>query len=119
MKVNYDTKNFGSVKNSQSGDVGSETIFSYHQNDDLVWAEYEGGNVIFGMLIAKCNNDGVLDMRYQHLNTKGDLMTGVCISTPEILPDDRIRLHEKWQWTSGDNSSGASIIEEINDQTRP
>jgi hypothetical protein len=40
-------------------------------------------------------------------------MTGICRSTPEILPDGRIRLHEKWQWTSGDRSSGESIVEEI------
>jgi len=40
-------------------------------------------------------------------------MTGVCRSTPELLPDGRIRLHEKWQWTCGDRASGESIIEEI------
>lgn len=40
-------------------------------------------------------------------------MTGICRSTPEILEDGRIRLHEEWIWTSGDQSSGKSIIEEI------
>ena len=58
------------------------------------------------------------DMRYQHLNTAGELMTGVCISTPEILPDGGIRLHEKWRWTSGDLSEGSSVIEEIIDRTQ-
>jgi hypothetical protein len=52
-------------------------------------------------------------MRYQHLNQAGTFMSGKCFSTPEILPDGRIRLHEKWQWTSGDYSSGESVIEEI------
>lgn len=33
--------------------------------------------------------------------------------TPEILPDGRIRLHERWQWTNGDGSSGTSIVEEL------
>ncbi len=51
-------------------------------------------------------------MRYQHLNQKGELMTGKCFSTPETLSDGRIRLREKWQWTSGDFSEGESIVEE-------
>jgi hypothetical protein len=40
-------------------------------------------------------------------------MTGRCHSIPEQLSDGRIRLHEQWQWTSGDLSSGESIVEEI------
>ncbi len=52
-------------------------------------------------------------MRYQHVNRDGELMTGHCRSTPELLPDGRLRLHESWQWTSGDGSRGESIIEEI------
>ena len=40
-------------------------------------------------------------------------MTGTCISTPEILETGKIRLHEKWQWTSGDKSKGESIIDEM------
>ena len=33
-------------------------------------------------------------MRYHQVNDRGELMTGVCRSTPEVLPDGRIRLHE-------------------------
>jgi len=38
---------------------------------------------------------GKLDMRYQHVNNQNQLMTGICTSTPEILPNGKIRLHEK------------------------
>lgn len=112
-KINYDNKTFASVENSETGEVSSQTTFRYHQQDDLVWAEYAGGAIRFGSLIAKVTDGDCLEMRYQHLNVNGDLMTGKCFSTPEILKDGRIRLHEKWQWTSGDCSEGASIIEEI------
>src|SRR5687768_16223687 len=112
-KINYDNKKFASVANSESGEVSGETIFHYQQKGVLVWAEYAGGEIVFGTLIAKVVENDCLEMRYQHLNKKGDLMTGRCFSTPEILPDGRIRLYEKWQWTSGDLSSGESIIEEI------
>ena len=52
-------------------------------------------------------------MRYSHVNVSGGLMTGQCRSVPERLPDGRLRLHETWQWTSGDRSSGQSMIEEV------
>jgi hypothetical protein len=56
---------------------------------------------------------GQLDMRYHQVNRSGALQTGVCQSIPEMLPDGRVRLHETWQWTSGDASSGHSVVEEI------
>ncbi len=114
MNFNYDDKKFRSIEDSGSGEVSAETVFLYHQNGNLVWAEYGGGEIVYGTLIAKCETGGTLDMRYQHLNQSGELMTGKCISTPERLPDGRIRLYEKWRWTSGDLSSGESVIEEIN-----
>ncbi|MEO7674414.1 MAG: n-acetylglutamate synthase, partial [Pyrinomonadaceae bacterium] len=60
--------------------------------------------------------DGTLDIRYQHSTRRGELMTGECVSTPESLPDGRIRLKEQWRWTCGDLSSGESIIEEISNK---
>lgn len=113
MKINYDNRFFTSLENSESGEVSSETVFHYHQTGDLVWAEYKGGEIVFGSLIAKVDERDNLEMRYQHLNAKGELMTGKCFSTPRVLPDGRIRLYEKWQWTCGDFSSGESTLEEV------
>lgn len=109
----YDNKTFRSVTNTPNGDVSGDTLFHYHQQDQIVWADYSGGAIVKGFLIATVLEDNCLDMRYQHVNTQGELMTGKCHSTPEHLPDGRIRLHERWQWTSGDNSSGESIVDEV------
>ena len=114
-QINYDNRRFVSVANAANGEVSGETIFHYHQQDRLVWAEYRGGAIVFGSLIAKVDEAGCLEMRYQHLNTAGELMTGRCYSTPEVLSDGRLRLHERWQWTSGDGSTGTSIVEEMRD----
>lgn len=113
MTINYDNRIFKSVQNSETGEVSPETTFYYHQKDNLVWAEYSGGEIVFGALLAKIDENGKLDMRYQHLNKAGELMTGKCFSTPEILENGKIRLRENWQWTSGDFSKGASVVEEI------
>jgi hypothetical protein len=111
-RPDYDKRRFVSVSNTANGEVDGRTVFSYRQQGDVVWATYEGGGVRFGTLVATVDSEGRLDMRYGHVNAAGVLMTGICQSTPEVLPDGRLRLHERWQWTSGDSSRGESIVEE-------
>ncbi len=113
MKYNFDGKLFVSIANTENGEVGEDTLFHYHQDGDIVTAEYEGGSIAKGHLIAKILADGKLDMRYHHMNCNGDLMIGKCLSTPEIMEDGRIKLKEQWQWLSGDMSTGYSEIVEI------
>lgn len=113
MAFNYDQRVFRTVQNTANGEVSADTLFRYRQQGDLVWAQYEGGDVRHGHLLAVMAADGSLDVRYHHVNSRGQLMTGVCRSVPELLPDGRYRLHESWRWTSGDGSSGESVVEEI------
>jgi hypothetical protein len=103
------------VANSAGGDVGDETRFHYHQQGDLVWATYAGGAVRWGTLLARADAAGNLDMRYQHVGSDGAFKGGRCQSRPEVLPDGRLRLHERWQWTEGAAGEGQSTVEEIPD----
>ena len=111
--INYNDKYFRPVNNTANGETSSDTIFHYKQEDNILSAEYEGGKIIRGQLLGMVAEDGRLDFRYQQVNDKGELMTGICTSIPEILPDGKIRLYEKWKWTSGDLSEGESGIEEV------
>ena len=111
--INYHNKTFRSVSNTANGEVSNETVFHYKQEGNIVTATYSGGAVAQGHLIALVNERGSLDMRYHHVNTSGTIMTGICRSTPEVLPGGKIRLHEEWQWTSGDGSNGKSVVEEL------
>lgn len=86
---------------------------STRQTGRIVTCRYSGGCIVSAQLIALVDEAGRLDMRYHQVNDRGELMTGVCRSTPELLPDGRIRLHEAWRWTSGDGSSGSSVLEEV------
>ena len=113
MKINYNNRFFRSLSNSETGEVSAATIFHYRQKNASVWATYEGGAIRFGTLVARILQTNQLEMRYSHINAAGELMTGECVSTPEILTDGRIRLYEKWRWTCGENAAGESIIEEI------
>ncbi len=111
--MNYDQKTFRPIQNTANGETSGETLFHYRQTGRILTAEYAGGEILAGHLIGLVDEQGNIDMRYHQVNIQGELMTGTCRSTPEILPDGRIRLHESWQWTSGDESRGFSVVEEI------
>jgi hypothetical protein len=65
------------------------------------------------LLIGLVDEEGKIEMRYQQINDRIELMTGICFSTPEVLSNGKISLHENWQWTSGDCLKATSVIEEI------
>lgn len=111
--INYNNKTFRPISNTENGETSIETVFHYSQNGNVLTSEYAGGRIIKGHLIGLVDEEGNIDMRYHQVNDKGELMTGRCLSKPEILENGKIRLHENWQWTSGNKSKGQSIIEEV------
>ncbi len=104
---------FRPVQTEGTSETSSETVFKYEQKGNLVTAIYSGGDIEFGQLMALVQSDYSLDMRYQHWNKDGLLMTGVCHSVPQVLETGKLRLHECWQWTCRDQSHGTSVLEEI------
>lgn len=111
--IHFGGRLFRPVSRSSNSQTTPETIFKYDQRGDLITAVYSGGEISFGQLIAVMRKSGLLDFRYHHMSADGNLRTGKGISTIETLASNKLRLHETWQWTSGDKSSGTSILEEI------
>jgi hypothetical protein len=110
--INYDNKVFIPLSNSENGEVDLQMQFLYKQTGSIVTSTYSGGRIVTGHLIALVDDQGNLDMRYHQVNDKGEITTGICHSTPEQLPNGKLRMYEKWQWTSGDMSEGESLLEE-------
>ena len=110
--INYDGKYFRPVSNTENGETSGDTLFKYRQEGNILTAEYAGGKIKYGHLIGLVDENGNIDMRYHQINDNGAIMTGLCKSTPEFMTNGKIRLHETWEWTSGDKSKGQSIIEE-------
>ena len=110
--INYNERTFVSTENTVNGEVSSQTVFEYKQTDHIISATYHGGEIVQGMLIGLIKEDGCLQFRYNHVNRRNEIRGGECVSTPEILPDGRIRLHEQWKWLDAENTEGSSIIEE-------
>lgn len=111
--INYNNKIFVPLSNSENGEVDLSMQFVYQQTGNIVTSTYSGGRIRSGHLIALVDELGNLDMRYHQVNDRGKITTGICKSTPEQLPNGKIRMHEKWQWTSGNCSEGESLLEEL------
>ena len=111
--MNYHNKKFRAVNNSENGEVDAEMVFHYQQSGNVLSCTYSGGKIVQGHLLGTVNEEGMLHFVYHQINTQQEVNTGICTSTPEVLDNGKIRLHESWQWTSGDNSKANSILEEL------
>ncbi|HOA86078.1 MAG: hypothetical protein GX871_05675 [Microbacteriaceae bacterium] len=109
--VSLEGRVFGGVSNASTGQVGSATRFRYHEDGAVIWAEYDGGEIVRGYLVG--TRDGArLSFRYVHLATGGATASGVCESTIRVLDDGRVRFEESWAWESRPET-GTSVVEEL------
>lgn len=111
-KYNLHNKKFVLRENSVNGQVDSTTIFEYKQNGDLVTADYYGGTIRYGKIIAHMQGDK-LDMLYQCLTDDNELKAGKALATISIDSDNRIRLSLNWEWLNKDGSKGQSEYVEV------
>ncbi|MEH1098288.1 hypothetical protein [Micromonospora sp. CPCC 205561] len=88
------------------------TTATYHQQGDLVWADFAGGEVRRGSLVGRCAEDGTIAFSYSMVLRGGDVISGRSTSRPEVLADGRIRLHEEWERFAPRAGAGTSAIEE-------
>jgi hypothetical protein len=102
MQFNLDGKNFRQE--------GSDSLFHYHQKGNLVTAEFSGGTIASGHLMATMNDAGQLDLRYHLMEEDGNLLVGKCQTTIEQLPDGRLKLLEEWQGLDNDTGSGTAVV---------
>jgi len=111
--MNYNNRKFRPLSNSDNGEVSPDMVFHYKQTNNILTCTYHGSKITSGHLIGTVDDRGNIEMSYHQINQNGELMTGTCHSTPELLENGKIRIIENWQWTSGDKSKGNSVLEEL------
>ena len=105
-----DGRRFRSASEVPGGDVGTDTVFEYEEDDGVVSAMYSGGSIRLGFLVG--TRTGLkLSFRYVQLRTDGTTASGRCESVIENLDDGRLRMHERWEWES-QPGAGTSVVEE-------
>lgn len=112
MVYNFDRKRFALLQNSESGQVSSQTVFDYRQEGELVTADYFGGSVRYGKIIAKLNGDQ-LEMLYQCMTKDRELKAGKATAAVSKSADGKIKLLLDWQWITGGQEQGQSEYIEL------
>ncbi|GJF31205.1 hypothetical protein KNE206_39050 [Kitasatospora sp. NE20-6] len=102
---------FSPIARAEHGEADQGTSFAYREQDDRVWASYQGGDIAHGHLVGTRDGD-TLDFRYVQLNRTGHTSSGHCVSRLSRLADGRLRLDETWQWESRPGA-GTSAVEEV------
>ena len=108
--VNFDNKKFRLLDNSSEGKVDSETIFYYKQKNELVTADYFGGSIIFGKIIAQHIGD-TLHMLYNCYTTSKELKAGKAQAHISKSKEDKILLTLNWQWLENAKTGTSTYIE--------
>jgi hypothetical protein len=109
MEFGYDGRMFrpGDEEPSHS------PVARYHQDGDLIWGEFAGGHIRRGSLAGRCAPDGTLEFTYCMVCESGEIISGHCRSTAQLLDDGRIRLDEQWERFTPHPARGQSYLEEI------
>lgn len=109
--IDYDGRRFRPAGNDRYPNGVDGATGLYHQDGDLVWAEFAGADIRAGRLVGRRRPDGRIDAAYCWVTTGGETVAGSCVSTPTVLADGRLRLTERWRRLDG--SIGVSHVEEV------
>ena len=112
-EFDFNNKTFLLVKNTNNGHVNSETVFKYKQDGNLVTADYFGGSIKYGKIIADLQGDK-LNMLYQCLTTDNELKAGKAIAIITLTEQGKIKLSLNWQWLTNEKERGQSEYIETN-----
>lgn len=106
-KFNFNSKVFSLTANSDNGEVSSETTFEFSQNGDLVTADYFGGTILCGKIIAILKGDQ-LHMSYQSVTKDHKFDSGKAIADIEYNENGKIKLSLQWEWLEESGETGVS-----------
>ena len=110
--INFNNKKFILLENSKSGTVNSTTIFEYQQSGNLVTANYQGGTIKYGKIIAHKKKDELF-MLYQCITMENELKAGKAIAKISLTKNNKIKLKLNWKWLTDDFSTGTSEYIEL------
>ena len=106
-EFNFHNKTFYLVENSESGKVNADTVFNYQQKENIVTADYSGGTIKYGKIIATLDNN-ILHMLYQCVTSENELKAGKAIAKISLTETYKIHLKLNWQWLNGNQEKGVS-----------
>jgi hypothetical protein len=108
----YNNRIFRPVGNPPGAPTGH-----YHQNGNLIWADFGGGKLHFGRLVGTCDTSGTITATYCQLAVDGTVTAGQVTSIPDYDESGTLTLTEHWHRLDG--STGISVIEQVDNSLAP
>jgi hypothetical protein len=109
--INLNNVKMNVIETSENGVVNQDTLFTFQQQDTLVYAEYSGGKIAKGYLIGNLVSNR-LTFTYCQLQYNGTLDNGKSYAELEFR-NGKLRLVEHFEWASRPGKMGVNIFEEI------
>jgi hypothetical protein len=79
----------------------------YKQEGNMVTADYFGGKIKYGKIIARLNGKQ-LEMLYQCMTMEGELKAGKALADVSLTENNKIKLSLNWEWLGNQNKKGVS-----------
>jgi hypothetical protein len=92
-------------------EVNQDTVFQFHQENNMIWAEYSGGKVKRGRLIGLINGN-TLTHHYIQVNLNNEINSGEGKSQIQQNEEGKLQIVEEWEWKSQEGK-GKSVMTEI------
>jgi hypothetical protein len=109
--INLNNIKMNVIVTSENGVVNQHTIFSFYQEQNLVYANYSGGQIAKGYLVGNLSDDK-LEFTYCQVQVDGILDNGR--SNAELTTHNgKVRLVERFEWASRPGLMGINIFEEL------
>lgn len=110
--LDLNNKKFKVIKNAgEDIEVNENTIFKFYQNNELVYAEYNGGKVKYGEMFGIIENNSI-NFYYEQENLSGRKNKGNSVDKIIKLNNNRIQLIHECEWRSK-RGKGICVLEEI------
>lgn len=109
--ISFDKIKMRVVSTAESGEVNTETLFEFTQDDSIISAKYSGGKIQLGFLVGKIIGTKV-HFRYAQIDVEGRIDSGHSSCDVSQTTNGRIRLLEHFEWDSREGV-GINIFEEV------
>lgn len=112
--MNLDNKKFKTITNTE-GLSSEDTIFFYHQHEDVITGSYKGGQVEEGFIVGKQLDHKTIQLLFQCITKDKQLLCGESRGIISINASEKLELTFDWNWLNGDRSGGTSHYVEIDE----
>ncbi len=109
--MNLDHTQFRVSSTAENGVVSSETRLALEQRGSRILGRYSGGSILRGYLVGTLTGS-VLQFRFTQREVAGQIHGGRSVCELERLGDGRLRLHERFTWTTR-VGSGTNTFDEL------